>query len=373
MEIFTDEERIARIYTIRHTPYPEGGKWSRNRHDFLLPNASLMQSVAGCFEPLGLAERHAMLPQVILVSQVALMVPKDTEALENLSAVCSYYQGYGGRIVEAGALVAPFPIVLQLRKMCAYGRSSRLFYEGMLTPSDLKFDDAPRVHLSGSYDWVGLVSSYFNTYMQQCPYPYITLTTPQGANYPSGYRNVLSFAGATAERLTSIPDAQSRKTYKAIPYMIEAQSALAQMQEVGGFADNLAHAGYPYWSEDQRANLLSLVGNFGSTLLEISQYYNEGIKPGDAACWRPTSGLNPFSVRAQATLQHVMNAVAAFGQAVSSLPFQDDYGIAATDFAGALPIFWRACGLYMLFLDDERFTGTPNYIPRGLSQCHAGI
>lgn len=369
MEIFTDDERIAKVYSVRHTPYVSGPRYSRNRHHFLISDATMLGAVQGCFEPIGVAEQHALMPQARIEMMVAIMLPKPTEPLENLSAICSFSQKSGGRIFVEGRPLAEWPIMLQLRKYCTYGRTSRLFYEGALADTDLVYDDAPRVHLNGTYDWTGMLSSWFNSYMLQCPLPYIAPSFPGGVEYPTGYRQVVSFGGVTAEKLTSIPGAQKRKTHRALPYQAIAQAVLEDIQIAGALAHGLAHGGYPTFSQEARQNVLSMVANVGSKLHDISDYYSDGVQPDDADCWRPSSGLNPFSLRAAQTLQICANTLATFSQSVASLPENEDGEIAALDLEGALPQYWRAIGLYMLFLDDERFTGTPRYIPRELSTC----
>lgn len=369
MELFNDNERIVRIYTIRRVPQSGGARFSRNRHHFLIPDATYIQAASGCFEGLGLAERHAMMPSALLFSQIAVMLPKMNEPLENLQAVASFYQGYGGRKLYGSETLVPYPVVMMMRKYCAYGRTSKLFYEGMLCDADLVYEGNGRVHLRGDYDWTALVSNYVNFYMDACPFPYIVTHTPKGAEYPAGYRTVQRFGGFTAERLTSVPDAQHRKTHRALPYQEYSRTALEPMQAAGDFVYGLCHVGYPTYDAAARETIFSLVGNFQGALMQIAPYYGEGQEPDYADCWRPTAGLNPYSMLAQEILQKVADAVSAFGQAVADVPEDEEHRFAVSDLENALPLWYRACGLYMLFLDAERFTGTPKYIPRQLSQC----
>src|SRR5690606_528557 len=120
-----------------------------------------------------------------------------------------------------------------MRKMATHGRSGRYFFVGALKKRDVNIDDQGRVYLRGGWAPPQLQYQYFNSYMQRGPCkPHLVRSWPGNA-IPMRARRILKYGNVSAMRLTSIPDAQNRKTFIGCPYRKKCHDWIIRLQEVG--------------------------------------------------------------------------------------------------------------------------------------------
>ncbi len=372
MGLLGDNERVMRTYSLRSTSGGAGGLITRMRYYHKLEVPQQVYLHSQLWDSLQLAERHISLSTTEILGSVSLVVSSGNDPLNEFGAFTSFNGGIGGRHVDYEGAAAAYPVVMRMRKFPEYGRSSSMFFQGVLRELDIIRDREGRVYLRADYDDIGLSDSYFNFFAFQGGLLPIIPDTQPNAQYPYGYRLIKKYGGEDAIRLTSIPDAQNRKTHKAQGYQALANGLLNAMVFAGRKFREFILTGADFISGAADKELEARIAPFFGAFEQLQNYYTKGVELDDADCWRPTSGHNPHSLYAAGILQKMKERGDAATQQYQQYQRYSEGELSMEDVKSTEEQFSAIAGMFMLYLDNERFTGTPRYIPRGLSKCHAG-
>lgn len=372
MGILGDDQRIMRTYSLRSTSGGVSGEVTRMRYHHLLQTPEQVYLHNQLWDNLQLAERHISLGTTEVLGSVSLVISANNDPLNDFGAFTSFNGGLGGRHIDYEGQAAVYPVVMRMRKFPEYGKCSSMFWRGVLRELDINRDAEGRVYLHGDYDDAGLSHAYFNTFaFSGGVLPVIPDTLP-GAQFPHAYRMIKNYGGEDAIRLTTVPDAQNRKTHKAQGYQSLANGLLNAIILAGREFRVLISSGADFISGAADHELENRITPFFGAFAALEEYYTIGVELDDADCWRPSSGLNPYSLYARSILQRMKErGDAAILQYQQYQRFSEGE-LSMEDVTATEEQFSALCGMFMLYLDRERFTGTPRYIPRGLSKCHAG-
>lgn len=372
MQPFVEGTSALRTYSVKHITAHNPPRYSVNRFDWLNVGGSV-GFIPMCHEFLALSEQHILAPQVKKLFLVTMELTEQNDPIEDdFTAVATFGHGVGGRVTVPGDALVLYPVIMELRKYPTTGKAGKLFYEGMLYESEVNRQPDGQVFLRGGYDVGSLMWNYFNSFIDEAPMMQILVSFDRFTRQPIGWREITSYGGFEAKLLTSIPQAQRRKTFKARPYQAAAQALAQVLADFGIMFFQAAHFSGERVSPEKMADVKDALARLLSGIVGIQEYYTEGIKEDYADCWRPTSGLDPDTRRAEQILSKLEKQVTALRKSILDLPPDEDGTFAASDFAGLEPQNGIIAGRYVRFMELERFTGTPKYIPALLSMCRAG-
>ena len=360
---------ILRVQTVKRM-YHDGNyeMWS-NRHDFYYTGDFQPHYARAVLEKVALAERHMLMPQVELLFQVGYWFsPLNFEGAA-FQAVANFHRAPGGRHIDFGDTPVEWPLALLMKVFPEHGKSGKLMFRGWLRERDIRRSEAAGAQLRGDYDESQLSMSYFRAFMRESPYPAVISDFSTMSRYPTGCRFVSTWGAAAAVRLSSVEDAQRRKTFKATPYRQDAHNLSDTLTLAGQiFSEILLYDGLRIPFERVK-QLIDLIRPVGLAANNLRDYWEEGIEAAIAPCWRPTAGQDPEQIYGRAALQDLINSLGQLIAMLSQIQPDDEERVDREQVQELFPLMEKAAAQYVLMMNRVRFTGTPIPHPNIAGTC----
>lgn len=357
--LLTPGKNILRVQTVKRMYHGLGYEMWSNRHDFYFEGDWQEHYSRAVLEKVALAERHMLMPQAELLFQVGYWFSPLNFEGSAFKAVATFNRAPGGRHIDFGDTPVEWPLALLMKVYPEYGRSGRLMFRGWLRERDVRRSDAAGAQLRGDYDESQLSMNYFRAFMRESPYPAVISDFGTNSRYPTGCRMVKTWGAAAAVRLSSVEDAQRRKTVKATPYRQDAHNMADSVAMAGQiFSEILSYDGARIMFERVR-QLLDLIRPVGLAANNLRDYWEEGIEAAIAPCWRPTAGKDPEAIYGRAALQDLINSAGQLTAMLADITPDDENYVDRQQLFELFPLMERAAAQYVLVMNRVRFTGTP--------------
>lgn len=357
--ILSTSQHILRVQTVKRMYHDGNYEMWTNRHDFLFEGDFQEHYSRAVLEKVALAELHMLMPQVETLFQVGYWFSALNFEGAAFKAVANFHRQSGGRHIEFGDTPVEWPLALMMKVFPEYGRAGKLMFRGWLRERDVRRSEAAGAQLRGDYDESQLSMNYFRAFMRESPYPSVVCDFPANGRYPVGARLVKTWGAASAVRLSSVEDAQRRKTFKATPYRQDAHN-LADTLTLAGqiYSEVLLYDGLriPFERVRQLVDVVRPVQTVANNLVE---YWEEGIEEAIAPCWRPTAGKDPEQIYGRAALDDMINSLAQLVGMLSEIQPDDEDRVDRREVNDLFPLMEKAAAQYVLMMNRTRFTGTP--------------
>lgn len=357
--LISDTDSVGRVYSFKRFG-PEGDVETYcNRQDFLVTSGATPGDKYLMFQAMAVAEQHLLHSEVALEFRVEVPLTAANIPGLNFQATAHFYRIYGGRWDSHLSPAAPYPVVLNLRKYPTHGRTGKAFFAGALREMDIRRDEDGRVWLKPGHDTANLAHDFYHAKMFESPFVPVLSTHDWGSFQPREVRLIERFGGFTAQRITSVPDAQQRKTYLAFPYRQQCHDFAPILHDAGAMYRHLCYDVGEEVEIDLLVNFLVMWAPVKNSLMSISEYYTEGVKLSLAPQWRPMAGFNPHTLEAQNIIEQMKIVEDKFIEELKELMSSYPDGVPQTDLQSLERRTWQLAGMYALFFERERFTGTP--------------
>lgn len=362
---------ILRVHTLKRLNLQGRYEVFQNRHDFLYAGDFNEFYAQQTIDRVALAEQHLLMPEVEILFQVGYWFSPFNVEGSSMKAAALFRRQNGGRTIDAGDTVVEFPLALLMRRMTASGRAGRLMFRGMLRERDLRRDTNGHYGLKGDYEGSGVTMTFFNSFMRETPYPAVVCDFAGESLYPTGARVIQSWEASQATRLSSVAQAQLRKTMQGASYRQQAHDLADKVTLAGQFFSEVLLFGgedIPFAAVEQLIELLRAVGIAAQA---IQEYWKSGLDENFAPCWRPGAGLDPYSLDGRNSLEKMVSILAQLLGELAQLE-PGELGTVPRDQVQRLyPLMERAAVSYALMLERVRFTGTPIPHPNVAGACLA--
>lgn len=362
-------QNILRVQTVKRMYHDGNWEMFSNRHDFLFAGDFQEHYARAVCEKVALAELHMMMPQVETLFQVAYWFSAVNFEGGAFKAVANFHRQAGGRHIDPGDTPVEWPLALLMKVFPEHGKSGRLMFRGWLRERDVRRSEAAGAQLRGDYDASELSIQYFRAFMRESPYPSVICDFTPASRFPYGARLVENWGVAAAIRLSSIEDAQRRKTFRATPYRQDAHNIADKLTLAGQFfSEILIYDGLriPFIKIEQLMELLRPVGIEANNLRE---YWEKGIEAAIAPCWRPTAGQDPEQQLGRAALQDMITSTGQLLAMLSQIQPDEEERVDRQQVVELLPLMEKIAAQYVLLMNRVRFTGTPIPHPNIAGTC----
>ena len=362
---------ILRVHTVKRIERLGRFEVYQNRKDFLFTGEFSEFYAAQVADRCALAEQHLLMPEVEIMFQAAYWFSPFNPEGGAMKCQTLYRRQRGGRNIDAGDVVVDWPMMLKIGRYPEYGRAGHLMYRGALRDRDLTTDVSGNVGLGGAYNTVGLAMAYYRAFMKETVYPAVICGFPGGAPWPVTVRVIEDWGAEKASRLTSVAQAQSRKTLVATSYRYQAYDLGDKLTSAGEFFANIGLYAPPdvdFAVVEQLKELFRQLGIDSQALLE---YWKSGLDLNIAPCWRPTAGLDPYSLLGRESLSKMVLTIAQIVQALSALEPGELGTVPKEQITSIFPLAMSLAPSYALMLERTRFTGTPIPHPNAPGMCNA--
>lgn len=350
---------VQRAYSFKR--FASGGKVQTfcNRQDFLGAGEESEGNLYLMLEAFRVAEQHLLHNEVEMNFRVAIPLTVANMPGLQFKAYAEFFLMRGGLQDYHLSPAAPFPVVLNVRKYPTHGRTGKMYYAGALREMDIRRDERGRVYLRPGHDPANLQHDFFHAKMFESPLLPVISTSVGGSFQPVSVRAVEKFGGFTAQRLTSIPDAQQRKTYVAFPYRAMCHDLAPLLQVAGNYWWWLAHERGAEVNTLEVSNFFGVLAPVVQQIEQVMEYYDEGTELSLAPNWRPSAGLNPYTMAAQDLINRMVEVSSKFTEEIQDLISIYPETVPQHEIQKLERRTWQLAGMYALYFERERFTGVP--------------
>ena len=336
-----------------------------NRHDWLVDVGASRTDLENQLNFQTVAEQHTLRNSVTIPWRVMLPCTIGQRIGKDMTAMAVFFQVYGGGAGTGLDAAADWPIMFVIRKYAGVGRSGRVGFFGAIRKRDINTDESGQVYLKGGWNPPNLQRQYFNAYMQQGPFRPVIAPSQPGNFIPNDARVITHYAGESALKLRSVPDAQQRKTPSGLTYRQKCHDWVPLMQDCGADYRRMCWAVGANVPKGQLTNFRVRLQRCVSAWADVRAYYDSGLDPQFASKWRPTAGLDPYIMEAIDIADGMKEVTDKFTEEVDEILGEPGTIVTAIRLRELEFRTWQMAGHYALFFERERFTGTP--IPFSIS------
>jgi hypothetical protein len=297
--------------------------------------------------------------EVKLVMRVAFPVTIGNAAGTSFDAYAEFNTVTGAM---GGWNVSPavkYPIMTTIRKYCESGRGGRYMFVGAMREIDVNYAPDGRVYLKGLWSPPQLQRNYFNNFMLNGVFkPYVAPSYP-GNSIPDWARKIRGFGNINVLRITTLPDAQDRKTIIATPFRKKCHDWVLTLAIMGTEYKALCFNRGVNVPKTQIISFRTLLQNCGIGWAGITDYYTTGLSSSIAPEWRPTAGLDPYFSESQELGQKLRDVIEEFASEIEDMLNTPGTTVPSIVLQESERRTWQMAGIYALFFERERFPGTP--------------
>lgn len=330
-----------------------------NLYPFTADAGFSVPAARAVLENVAVGEQHIALPHVKLETFVAL--PQSLTSGINTTMQCFSYpkQVQGGNALAFGSEPLPFEYVLSVRKLSLYGRTGKQYFRQVLQTKDVDFGNDGGVYLKPDPLTNYLGVAYLDAYLRDTPWTPVIATRNEITNQIEATREVIGYRASSVVKLRSIKAAQGRKTVLALPFKYLAFAQVTNLNSLDVQFDFIANKWLADVPRDAVLGLVMLIYMCQADNIATLKYWTDGIKPAPAPFWRPTAGLDPYSMDAHAACMNLHSCAEMLINSLGEVLENNGDTIPAIELQALQFRVWQMVTSWVWMLHKERWTGTP--------------
>lgn len=265
---------------------------------------------------------------------------------------------FGGRPITVGDTRIPFRFALAVMKHRPQGKSGRMAFRNVLWQSETVPFRETGLAIRNDRPMGDFATALPMYWLNNVPIPHAIFTRLNELAYPLEVRPVEALTVGYIMDLQSVEDAQARKTPAARSYEVAHREMLWWCFQYVRTIESLRFKLPDGMEKKDIENLITIQGDIKSRLIQVIEYWDEGVKPYYMENWRIYSGLDPMSFPALSIAERALGQFEELDKKIKVLQDNPLDPLPPSDTLPYAVLFSWVVGLIER-VSVCRFTGTP--------------